>query len=231
LRKQTGLFIALVLTLFLGVGPLFGTILLADERPDKPMNLTCIMHNNILLVTWSPEATGTKYELDRRPMRGGTWARQFLGPDTKYEYTDPPFDKELEFRVRAKNGSGWGPWSESIVFRTPPKFKGIYFDFNKDVLTPRSTRVLNRIAKWMAENSNYQILIGGYAEEREGTPKDKIILGERRAKAAREYLADQGVDFNRINIISYGEERPVCTQSNETCWAKNRRAKFVVTNP
>ncbi|MDA2920710.1 OmpA family protein [Desulfobacterota bacterium AH_259_B03_O07] len=230
MRKYKGLFIALALTFSFGAGQVFDTIALADQKPGEPMNLTGVMHDNNLQITWDPVTTATIYELDGRVVGGGTWASQYQGNERIFEDTRPPSDKELEFRVRARNENGWGAWSESVVVRTPPIFKDIYFDFEEFVITPRSTRALNRIAKWMTENPNYQILIGGYAEEREGTPNDKIILGERRARAAREYLVNQGVSLSRINVISYGEEGAVCTESNETCWRKNRRTNFVVTN-
>ena len=71
------------------------------------------------------------------------------------------------------------------------------------------------------------MLIEGHCDER-GTNEYNLALGERRAKAAMNYLVSQGVQANRITIISYGEERPACTERSESCWAKNRRAQFLV---
>jgi peptidoglycan-associated lipoprotein len=71
------------------------------------------------------------------------------------------------------------------------------------------------------------VLIEGHCDER-GTNEYNLALGERRAKAAMSYLVSQGVQANRITLISYGKERPVCGQHNEECWVKNRRARFQV---
>jgi len=71
------------------------------------------------------------------------------------------------------------------------------------------------------------LLIEGHCDER-GTNEYNLALGERRAKATMNYLVSQGIQANRITIISYGEERPICTEKTEACWAKNRRANFLV---
>jgi peptidoglycan-associated lipoprotein len=73
-----------------------------------------------------------------------------------------------------------------------------------------------------------QILIEGHCDER-GTNEYNLALGERRANAAKDYLASLGVDAARVKTVSYGKERPVCTEATESCWAKNRRAHLVIT--
>lgn len=79
----------------------------------------------------------------------------------------------------------------------------------------------------MKANPRSVILIEGHADER-GTNEYNLALGERRAKAAMNYLVAQGVPANRITVISYGEERPLCTERTEDCWARNRRVHFLV---
>src|SRR5437016_4109562 len=71
------------------------------------------------------------------------------------------------------------------------------------------------------------LLVEGHCDER-GTNEYNVALGDRRAKAAMNYLVTQGVRANRITVISYGEERPLCTEHNEACWSQNRRAHFLV---
>ena len=71
------------------------------------------------------------------------------------------------------------------------------------------------------------VLIEGHCDER-GTSNYNLALGDRRAKAAMNHLAARGIKSDRITIVSYGEERPVCTEHNETCWSKNRRAQFLI---
>ena len=89
------------------------------------------------------------------------------------------------------------------------------------------TKILDANATWLKTNSNMLVLVEGHCDER-GTNEYNLALGERRAKAAMNYLVSQGVQASRITIISYGEERPACTEKTEACWAKNRRAHFLV---
>jgi peptidoglycan-associated lipoprotein len=112
-------------------------------------------------------------------------------------------------------------------FRAVDALKDIFFDYDKYNIRPGDVRVLDANAAWLKENQNQLVLIEGHCDER-GTSEYNLALGERRAKAAMGYLVSQGVQANRITIISYGEERPSCNEHNEACWAKNRRAHFLV---
>jgi peptidoglycan-associated lipoprotein len=110
-------------------------------------------------------------------------------------------------------------------FAANPNLKDIHFDFDKYDIRPGDAKVLDANATWLKGNNNL-VLIEGHCDER-GTNEYNLALGERRAKAAMNYLVSQGVQAGRITIISYGEERPLCTEHNEACWAKNRRAHFL----
>jgi peptidoglycan-associated lipoprotein len=129
--------------------------------------------------------------------------------------------------------AGTAPIAPSVQRPTTKEFvsmtdlKDVYFDFDKYTLRPGDTQVLDANAKWLKANENYLVLIEGHADER-GTDAYNVALGERRAKATMNYLVGQGVQAGRMNIVSYGEERPVCRVRNEACWAKNRRAHFLV---
>jgi peptidoglycan-associated lipoprotein len=105
--------------------------------------------------------------------------------------------------------------------------KPIYFDFDKYDIRPGDAKVLDANAQWLKSNADQLVLIEGHCDER-GTNEYNLALGERRAKSTMNYLVSQGVQASRITIISYGEERPTCTQKNEECWSKNRRAQFLV---
>jgi peptidoglycan-associated lipoprotein len=72
------------------------------------------------------------------------------------------------------------------------------------------------------------VLIEGHCDER-GTAAYNLALGDRRANAAKEYLVSLGIDASRLRTVSYGKERPFCTESTESCWQKNRRAHLVIT--
>ena len=112
-------------------------------------------------------------------------------------------------------------------FAAVPDLKPIYFDFDKYDIRPGDAKVLDANAQWLKSNDSQLLLIEGHCDER-GTNEYNLALGERRAKSTMNYLVSQGVQASRITIISYGEERPVCTQKNEECWSKNRRAQFLV---
>jgi peptidoglycan-associated lipoprotein len=111
-------------------------------------------------------------------------------------------------------------------FRETDNLKDVFFDFDKYDIRPSDAKLLDTNAAWLKTNNNL-VLIEGHCDER-GTNEYNLALGERRAKATMNYLVGQGVQANRITIISYGKERPTCTEHSEACWAKNRRAHFLV---
>ena len=120
-----------------------------------------------------------------------------------------------------------GPRPAVADFREVPDLKDISFDFDKYDIRPADAKTLDTNATWLKSNPNHLVLIEGHCDER-GTNEYNLALGERRAKSTMNYLVSQGVQASRITIISYGEERPACSQKSEECWAKNRRAHFLV---
>jgi len=105
--------------------------------------------------------------------------------------------------------------------------RDVYFDFDRYDVRGGDKGTLDENAKWLKTNQGALLLIEGHADER-GTNEYNLALGERRAKATRDYLVSVGIDAGRITVISYGEERPTCTEKAEPCWTKNRRAHFLV---
>ncbi len=114
--------------------------------------------------------------------------------------------------------------SEYVAVRD---LEDIHFDFDKYAIRTEDAQILDRNARWLKANGNALLLIEGHCDER-GTDAYNLALGDRRAKATMNYLVSQGVAARRITVISYGEERPLCTDRNQVCWAKNRRAHFLV---
>ena len=112
-------------------------------------------------------------------------------------------------------------------FTESAALQDVYFDFDQSTIVPDAARKLDANASWMKSNANHLILIEGHCDER-GTNEYNLALGERRARSSMNYLVAQGVQASRITIISYGEERPTCSEKSEACWAKNRRAHFLV---
>lgn len=103
----------------------------------------------------------------------------------------------------------------------------IYFDFDKDDIRPDAASTLDRKIPWLQANPGMRIRIEGNADER-GSDEYNLALGQRRAAAAKRYLVERGIDASRFDLVSYGEERPVCTESDESCWQRNRRDDFVI---
>jgi peptidoglycan-associated lipoprotein len=104
----------------------------------------------------------------------------------------------------------------------------IYFDYDRADLRDDSRERLTRNAEWLRSHPEFEVTIEGHCDER-GTNEYNLALGARRSGSARDYITSLGVAGTRSRSISYGEERPQCTSSTESCWGMNRRAHFVVT--
>jgi peptidoglycan-associated lipoprotein len=115
-------------------------------------------------------------------------------------------------------------------FKEAPGLRDIHFDFDRTTLRPEDARIVDANARWLLANPGTLVLIEGHADER-GTNEYNLALGENRARVTRDQLVARGVSLSRITLVSYGEERPVCQQTNEACWAQNRRAHFLVKSP
>jgi peptidoglycan-associated lipoprotein len=109
--------------------------------------------------------------------------------------------------------------------RPIPELSDIFFDFDRFVIRNEAQSVLEANAGVLKSQSGEKILLEGHCDER-GTSAYNLVLGERRAQAAAQYLRDLGVPSSQIQITSYGKERPFCTEHSEACWQSNRRAHF-----
>ena len=103
----------------------------------------------------------------------------------------------------------------------------VFFGYDQWTLSDAGMKALNHDAAYLKSHPAAVLKIEGHCDER-GTAAYNVALGDRRAKAALDYLVAHGIAAQRITIVSYGEERPVCTEHTEACWAKNRRAHFLV---
>jgi len=106
--------------------------------------------------------------------------------------------------------------------------KDAFFDYNKSDLRDDARTALSANAEWLKAHTNWQFLIEGHCDDR-GTTEYNLALGDKRANAARDYLVSLGIDSARIRTVSYGKERPFCTEETEDCWQQNRRAHFLFT--
>ena len=103
--------------------------------------------------------------------------------------------------------------------------KTIYFDYDKAEIRPDQMQILQANAAWLKQNSSVIFTIEGHCDER-GSQEYNLALGDRRGNAVKQYLISQGISEARVNVISYGEERPACREETEACMQNNRRAEF-----
>ena len=151
-------------------------------------------------------------------------ARRTLPPEppsseTPAETTDPYADQ-------GQVGTAPVPGSRADFLQSVVSDR-IFFGFDSYSVDDEARRTLDAQADWLGRNPNVQVTIEGHADER-GTREYNLALGDRRANAARDYLQSRGGAASRMQVISWGKERPAIEGSNESAWAQNRRAVTVV---
>jgi len=105
--------------------------------------------------------------------------------------------------------------------------RDVFFAYDSFAISEEGRQVLARNAEWIKSNPGVYVKVEGHCDER-GTSAYNLVLGEKRAKAARNYLVELGVAPKQLSIVSYGKERPVCTEHAESCYSQNRRGHVVV---
>src|SRR5579871_5578061 len=101
-----------------------------------------------------------------------------------------------------------------------------YFDLDKADLRSDAREALTKTAEFLRNYPQAKVTVEGHCDER-GSTEYNITLGDRRASAVKQFLVSQGIAADRINTVSYGKEKPFCTESNESCWQQNRRGHFI----
>ena len=104
----------------------------------------------------------------------------------------------------------------------------VYFDFDQDALKPEFEAIMACHAKYLRDRPSARITLEGNADER-GTREYNLGLGERRGNAVSTALQGNGGSASQLTVVSYGEERPTCTDASESCWSQNRRVEIVYT--
>lgn len=171
------------------------------------------------------------------PMEGDPekWAQAYLqengGPSP--EYVDPDMSIARANSPKDLRSIGMGESSGDPIIRgnanggSEGRVRDIYFAFDSWSIDSEGARYLEEDAKWLHANPEKALTIEGHCDQR-GTQDYNLVLGKKRAEAAREYLVNLGVQANRIKIVSYGKERPFCQNNNEDCFQENRRNHMVV---
>jgi peptidoglycan-associated lipoprotein len=119
-----------------------------------------------------------------------------------------------------------GPTDDQLFLQ---EVKDAYFDFNKADIRTDAREALGKTAEFLRGHPQIKATIEGHCDER-GSTEYNLVLGDRRAAAVKNYLVQLGISADRLNTVSYGKEKPFCTQSNEECWQTNRRGHFVKAN-
>ena len=160
-------------------------------------------------------------------------------PPAESPTTEPPvFDQQAPRAEPVEESGGFGdaePMDDTLGDRgmndaaslnAQQILKPVQFDFDKYDLKPEAIRTLGGNAAAIKEHNQFNVRVEGHCDER-GTVEYNLALGEKRARAARDYLVSLGIEAGRLRVVSYGKERPADTRHNESAWATNRRAEFV----
>jgi peptidoglycan-associated lipoprotein len=152
--------------------------------------------------------------------------------------------QSITYHLTARGEGGSADASASVTVNAPPavqvptntmsaedEFKAnvqdIFFDYDTDAIRSDAQATLSKDASYLVSHPDVKIVIGGYCDER-GSDEYNLALGQKRADAAKNSLVTAGVAATRIRVISYGKEKPFCSESNEACWQQNRRAGFAM---
>ena len=140
----------------------------------------------------------------------------------------PPLQETTptEGTVRPETPTTPAPSEDEQFSALQRQLQAVYFNFDSATLSDEARATLSKDAELLA-NRSVRISVEGHTDER-GSDDYNMALGERRAKAARDYLVNLGIQADRVSTISYGEEKPAESGSNEEAWAKNRRAEIVI---
>jgi peptidoglycan-associated lipoprotein len=142
--------------------------------------------------------------------------------------TEPQKEKVSEQKIDSKVESvGSKDLDAQYTESKAGMFDDVLFEYDRYDVKETYKSVLQSLSAWMIKNDGARLSIEGHCDDR-GTGEYNLALGDRRAKAVKDYLITLGVPSSRIDIISYGEEKPACREQTEACWAKNRRAHFVI---
>ncbi|WP_022683410.1 peptidoglycan-associated lipoprotein Pal [Sphingobium bisphenolivorans] len=147
------------------------------------------------------------------------------GKKAPKELPPPPADTSAQTGTGSTAPSGPTKGSQEDFVASVSSDR-IFFDTDQYDVDAQDQQTLQSQAAWLQQNPNVRVTVEGHADER-GTRDYNIALGERRANAAKNYLASLGIDPSRITTVSYGKERPAALGSDEAAWAQNRRAVTV----
>ena len=149
--------------------------------------------------------------LDKNP------SQEHVGSGTMLAKVDPSSSAERQMdEIRAEQAAS-----------AAAGLRDVLFGYDSWTISEDGRQALSRDAEWMKSNPSALVKVEGHCDER-GTADYNLVLGEKRAKAARNYLVELGVGANRLSVVSYGKERPSCNEQAESCYQQNRRGHLAV---
>jgi len=190
-----------------------------NHEPSANMNIHVRGGLSFLLGGARPEVMCTYAGLESIPAS----SPNCVAPPPPPPPPPPPAMCQYNSNIRADDPACVAP--PVAVADTTAITAPIYFDFDKSTIRSDAAATLDRKVPWLQANPGMRIRIEGNADER-GSDEYNLALGQRRAASAKRYLVDHGIAADRFDLVSYGEERPVCTEHNEACWQQNRRDDF-----
>jgi len=155
-------------------------------------------------------ASGGLRGLDKNP------SEERIGGNTLMAKADPGSAARQMEEVRAEQAAS-----------AAAGLRDVYFAYDSFAISDEGRQALARNADWIKSNPNAQLKVEGHCDER-GTSAYNLVLGEKRAKSARNYLVELGVAPKQLSVVSYGKERPICAEHAESCYSQNRRAHVAI---
>ncbi len=190
---------------------------------------TTIERGQSATLTWST-TNATDVSIDPiGPVQPSGSQRVSPAESTNYHLTAKGSGGSTDATARVTVSQPAAPPPPPPVQREPgfeEAVKDVYFDYDAYNVRPDAQAALQSDAAWLKAHPDVKVTIEGHCDER-GSTEYNLALGDNRARSVRDALVQLGVPASQLNAISYGKEKPFCTESNEQCWQQNRRAHFV----
>jgi peptidoglycan-associated lipoprotein len=212
--------------------------------PPAPPPIAVAAPTAQITATPSVVSAGDQVELTWRTTNATSVSIDGIGdvPTSGVKTVTPSVSTSYHLVARGEGGSAEA--DASVTVNPPPavvvptntmsaeeEFKAnvqdIFYDYDTYSIRADAQATLSKDASYLVSHPDVKFVIGGYCDER-GSNEYNLALGQNRADAAKNALVTAGVAANRIRVISYGKEKPFCTESNEACWQQNRRAGFTM---
>ncbi|HEY0704087.1 MAG TPA: peptidoglycan-associated lipoprotein Pal [Candidatus Acidoferrales bacterium] len=209
-----------------------------SAQPTVTLNATptAVKAGDTVTLSWtSTDATDADIEpgVGKVALQGSTPVNPADSTTYTITATGPGGSATATARVTVGGGAAVAPPptsnNQSMTELFEQNVKDAFFDFNKSDLRGDAREALTRTAEFLRSYPQVRVTIEGHCDDR-GSTEYNIGLGERRAQAAKNYLISLGITADRMDTVSWGKERPFCTEQTDACWQENRRAHFVAAH-